>query len=213
MTTYNVGELEDLIAAKDTELQNETAMYAGFAPKWVNLDAPSFEAWTLQWATVQENYATARDAAQTEISEAKIGYALDDLMDATWYRNADATDEYNGILSALNPSFASNTPAPGSLDDLDARLRAAQIAQGITPPAGLAIPQPENPTSGLNPTSWQGYMTGLGVKLGLVDPAKVPAGTPGTGKGAPPLIPTWIKWGTGIALGTYVLKTAKDIIT
>ena len=210
MTDYNVGELEDLIRAKDADMAGETKSYAAFSPAWVAADSAAFIAWTNDWDALQKAYQTARDAADREISTAKIGYALDDLMDATAYRDATATDEYEGILAALNPSWQSNTVAPGSFADLDRRIKAAATSQAVTLPT-WQTPQPQNPTSGLDPTSWQGYLAGAASKVGLIDASQLPPGTPGS-KDGPPLIPTGLKIAGAAALALYIVKSIKDVL-
>ena len=209
-TLYNVGELEDLIRAKDADMAGETKAYAAFAPEWVAADSAAFIAWTDQWEALQKAYQAARDAADSEISSAKLGYVLDDMMDPTWYRNADATAEYNGILLALNPGYTALTVAPGSFGDLDKRIKAAANAQAIALPT-WTVPQPSNPTSGLDPKSWQGYATGLAGKVGLVPANEIPPGTPGTPDG-PSLWPAWLTVAGGAAVVVYLVKSVKDLL-
>ena len=209
--TYSVGELLDLLAAKDVEIANLTAQHAALAAQWASSDPAASSAWASQFASVQDAYASAKASAQRYVEVVRVA----SLGISSAAASADATGEYHDVLSALNPSWSTMTVAPGSLDDLTGRLTAAASTLGQKLPPGQPIPQPTSDT-GINPTSGLGYLTGLGAKLGLV--TDVPPGTPGTA-GAPPLIPTWLKWGAAAAVvgavaleGTSLLKTARSLL-
>ena len=194
--TYNVGELRELIAAKDVELANETAARAAFT------GSPD-PTWDGQWSAVQAAYQAARTKAERWIALTSLPLLGGD--------SDDATGEYGALLFALNSSWATNTVAPGSFDDLSARLTVAAMQQNVPLPTPEPLPQPSMQNdSGSNPDSFLGYLTGAAAKLGLV--SNPPPGTPGT-QGAPPLIPTWIKWAGGGAAGVYVVSKLKEIFT
>lgn len=199
--TYTVGELEDLISGKDVTLINEQRARAALA------SAPD-ASWDGQFAGVQSAYASARAKAERGIDVARVGGAL---IPFYTYTSADGTPEYQGILAAFNPSWASNTSAPGSFDDLDARLIQAAAAQNTPLPTPAPLPQPNMQNdSGENPTGFDAYLTGAAYKLGLVK--NPPPGTPGTGgPNGPPLIPSWLKWVGGGALGLWTVSKLADI--
>ena len=205
--SYNVGELEDLIAAKDVNLQQDQTAFDGLSSAWQLADGTAEGLWLAQWQALNARYQTARAAAERLIT----ADAIESLGITSAQIARDATSEYNAILTALNPAYASNTAAVGSLVDLDGRLRdaAASLNRPLPPPSPL--PQPTNPASGIDPTSWQGYLTGAAYKLGLV--SNPPPGTPGTGAGpgAVPLFPSWLKWTAGSVLGLWTLSKVSDI--
>lgn len=199
---YSIGELEDLIAAKDYAVTQLGNHFADYSPTWVSQDLTSFSAFSSDWAALQSRYDDAKTSARHWIdTETVVAFDID-------VEGIDATDQYNGILAALNPSYAENTNGPGSIGDLEQRLTAASG----TPTNYSDTPQPTHDT-GLAPNSWEAYVTGLGYKLGFVKPGDMPPGTPGgPGTGDPPLIPTWVKVVGGLGLGTWLISNVKDII-
>jgi hypothetical protein len=186
--TYSIGELQDLRAAKDYAVQQLGNHFASYSPTWVSKDPTTFAAYSKDWAALQDRYDAACSSADDYVREMTL-VALDVDVEGI-----DATDQYNALLTALNPSWQDNTNAPGSLGDLDQRLTAASG----TPTDYGDMPQPTHDNS------WEAWVTGAGYKLGLVAPGDVPPGTPGgPGSGDPSLFPTWLKWGA--AAGGVVL--------
>lgn len=208
---YDVGELQDLIKAKDADTSGDYSGFQALQERWSVQDPTAEGQWLSDWNTMISAYNSAKAAAGAAVLEAK---ALADLttFGLGSYTDMNATSHYNDVLTSLNSAALSNTVAPGSFDDLDGRLRTI-AAQLQVPLAANIIPQP-TPSfdSGLNPKSWEGYVTGLGAKLGWVDPADVPPGTPGT-TGGPPLFPTWLKVSAGLALGAVIVAKVREVFT
>lgn len=197
---YNAGELSDLVAAKDVDLNNLNNAYQQIVQQWKAADAPTQEKWDQDYQAMQAAYQSERSHDEHYIA------ILKDVPFST-LGSFDATTEYQDTLTALNATWAQNTPAPGSFDDLQKRLQAAYSSLSAPYPGGEPIPQP-NPSydQGLDPTSWEGYATGFAAWAGFVNPANVPPGTPGT-PGGPALIPSWLKWIGGGALGLLAIST------
>lgn len=198
--SYNAAELKDLLAAKDAEVTGTLASFNGISGTWQGVDPGGESAWAADWQKFKDNYDSVT-------SNAKSVLAHDELLPVplTW---VDATYTYQAVLRAVNRNWP-NAWGPGDLSDLEARLQAAYVATNQTEPS-FPIPQPTPGTdSGLDPTSWQGYVTGLGAKLGIVQ--NPPPGTPGTA-GAPPLIPTWLKVTAGAALALWGFSNVKAIV-
>ncbi len=188
---YSVGELRDLIAAKDVDLSNEVAARAA-------LHSAPDGTWDEQWASVQAAYQHARAAGERWISVTSLLGGDSD----------DATSEYGAVLSALNPSWETNTVALGSFDDLARRVIVAAAEQNAPLPTPQPLPQPSMQNdSGINPDSLLGYLTGAAAKVGLV--SNPPPGTPGT-PGAPPLIPTWLKVTAIVGVGVMAVNAVSN---
>jgi hypothetical protein len=194
--TYTIGEVKDFIAAKDVDLASNAAARA-------KLPTAPDGTWDAQWASMQSAYESARTAADLSMDLVRVADPIA-LVEGDDY---DGTPEYAKVAYSLNSSWASDTVAPGSFDDLVQRLTVAFSAQNITPPTPAPTPQPQN-DSGVNPNAWNAYLTGLAAKLGIVN--NPPPGTPGT-QGAPPIIPTWLKWTAGGALGLFALDKITSI--
>jgi hypothetical protein len=114
---FSVAELKDLLTAKDYDLTQMGDHYAAFSPTWVNSDNATFLAWTNDWNALNTAYAAAKSDAQTIIDEAEFIIGSDATI--------SADSQYRAVLSALNSTWAQNTPAPGSIIDLEARLATA----------------------------------------------------------------------------------------
>ena len=201
--TYTVGELRDLIAAKDADL-------AGVDAGRRVLPSEPDPTWDSDFGALGQRYADARSHAERYIEVVKAGDLGIFNPD-----NADATSEFVAILVALNSSATTLTVAPGSLVDMSRRLDLAAKAQNVVVPT-WTVPQPTS-DSGLNPGSWESYDVGLAYKLGFVDAKDVPPGTPGgpdaDAPGGKPLIPTWLKWALGGTLAVTLAAKAKEILT
>ena len=85
--------------------------------------------WEGAWATLQANYAKARLNAESALAAAKWNPLPATLI------SADTV--YKGILTAMNPSWQSNTVAPGSYGDLAQQLGAMGATMDTSP-----LPQP-----------------------------------------------------------------------
>jgi hypothetical protein len=189
---YSVAELKDLIKAKDYDLDQLGAHYAAFAPTWVNADSASFVAWTDDWSKLQQAYDAARADGETAISEASLVLGSDNDI------QADAP--YRAILTALNPTWAQDTPAPGSLIDLDARLSAASGAQTDYSQQPQPTPGTDADLNALNAISPYDLLGGKGGNTDL---------------GKPTTWPTWLKWTAGIAAAgglTWAADQAFDLL-
>ena len=208
-TLYSIGELQDLIAAKTANTSGDVNAYQKLSAAWQASDAASAAKWLSDWQAMIAKFNGAVSDANSAISLAQLQSKM--TLGIEPYTSFEGTTAYQEVLTALNPSWASGTKAPGSFDDLDARLQVAASTLGQTI-APIVIPQPQY-DSGLNPNSWQGYATGLASKLGLVNPADVPPGTPGGPKpNDPPLIPTWLKWCAGGGFALFVAAKVKEIL-
>lgn len=208
MTDYNAAELRELLAAKNVDLSNNEQAASAFETTWAASDAGSAAMWWTDWATMRDAYNRAQDDANSYLSYVTNDESL--AFGTTKDTDYDATASYSEVLTALNSSWQENTPAPGSFDDLVARLDAAMASLNyVSPVKPQPIPQP-NPAndSGVNPTSWEGYLTGALAKLGIVH--NPPAGTPGT-QGAPPLIPTLLKVGAVAGAGLWAWDKFAEI--
>lgn len=186
---YSVAELKDLIAAKDFDLAQLGQHYADYSPTWVTQDSTSYVAWTNDWNALQSRYASTRSSAETTITEAAFIVEPDSLIPA------DA--EYKAVLAAVNPSWAQNTNAPGSLGDLDLRLTKASGAP--TDYSGQPQPTPGsdadlNALNTIAPFDIIGQLTGQ---------AQGPAN--------PRTWPTWAKWLGGGAVAAGVLWGAAKV--
>lgn len=197
---YTMGELRDLLAAKDEDLRRLTVEHDAIGSAWSHADVTGERAWANDFTKRLALYKSQRTFAGLDLDVAAVAPFGDSI---------DATSRYEDVLTSLNADWKTNGSAPGSLDDLAARIGAAYASLAVAPPEWGPLPQPKS-DSGLNPTSWQGYLTGAAAKVGLVkDP---PPGTPGTGNGAPPLIPTWLKWAGGGAAALFVAAQVKTLL-
>lgn len=198
--TYNAGELSNLIDAKDVDMQNTENSWAQIQNAWETMAPADAGAWATDWAAVKDRYAPEHDRSARYVA------LLSDLpMSLSDY---DATTEYQSLLKALNPNWPGNWGA-GSYQDVTARLRDAYASLNQAPPQGQPIPQGDpSYDSGVSPNSWQAYVTGAAVKLGILNATDVPPGTPGT-DGAPPLIPTWVKV---VGVGALALFGINEVI-
>lgn len=169
---YNLQDVVDLIAAKDANIAN-LVQSRGLLPQ------PPDSTWDQQFADVQNSYADARSRAQAVISDAKVI-----ALGTSAWTYEPATNVFNDILSSLNVAYASQTPAPGSFDDLDARLRSN--SQNIPIPPTPTLPQP----SGENPEKWL-------ADHGL----DVPTWT----------LPSWVLWLGGGAAALFLANQARDL--
>lgn len=194
--TYTVGELRDLIAAKDADL-------AGVDAGRRVLPSEPDPTWDSDFGALGQRYADARSHAERYIELVRVGDLGIFNPD-----NADATSEFVAILVALNSSATELTAAPGSLADLSRRLDLAAKADNVVVPT-WTVPQPTH-DSGLDPKSLDGYLTGMGAAVGLV--SNPPPGTPGT-PGAPSLVPAWLTLAAGAALVGAVLVEGGAILT
>lgn len=197
MTTnrnYNAQELKDLLAAKDAEISGTLSAFSQIESSWQQTDPTSESAWYQDWEAFKARYDSTTSGPRNALAQDELAASLP-LVSLT---SIDETYNYQRVLLAVNRNWPGQWQA-GDLTDLETRLTAAYSALGQSEPV-TPIPQPTpGSDSGLDPTSWEGYVTGAAAKLGLVQ--NPPPGTPGT-IGGPPLIPTWLKWG---ALGGAVL--------
>lgn len=203
MTTYNAGELQDLLNAKDVDLSNNEKNASAFTDTWAGHDISTEQEWWKEWSAMRDRY-------NAESVKARRYIAVVGAIPFTSLASYDATEEYDAVLASLNPTWQQGQKALGSFDDLVARLGLAEQQWSYTNPiVPQPIPQP-NPRndSGLGPDSWQAYVTGLGAKLGLV--TNPPPGTPGT-TGGPSLLPAWLVVGGIGAAGLWAASKLADI--
>lgn len=112
---HSVDELKDLIAAKDATLRNLARRLEEVSASG-QLDLVAF---TPAYNTLIAHYTTARAKAQK---------AIDNAIDAWRPLNMiSAEDEWNALLTSLNPRWKEYTwsPGDGSLDDLYNRVAEA----------------------------------------------------------------------------------------
>lgn len=193
-STFNAAELQELLSAKDVDLENTEQAASAFTDTWAQADSASEVAWWNAWTVMRGAYNAQAASARRYL----------DLLELTLFSlsDYDATTEYTAVMRALNANWPNTPYAQGSFDDLSARLTVAEtLLNFVSPVQPSPIPQP-NPSndSGENPTGFLGYLTGAAWKLGFLK-QEPPQGTPGTESG-PPLVPVWLKW---TALGGLAL--------
>jgi hypothetical protein len=125
---HTVAELQDLVASYDVILRNvaRRAQAVADSPKFDRVSfAETFDALT-------KRYNDARAAAQKAINDAKSAWRSPTMI--------IAEEEWNNLLSAINPRWKEYTwsPGDGSIDDLYNRL----IEAGSTGTQDEPIPQP-----------------------------------------------------------------------
>jgi hypothetical protein len=123
---HTVAELQDLVASYDAILRNVARRLGEVS------DSPDKESFLTAYNTLTARYNAARAAAQV---------AIDDAVNA--WRPADmivAEEEWNNLLSAVNPRWKEYTwsPGDGSIQDLYSRV----IDAGATGAYDEPIPQP-----------------------------------------------------------------------
>jgi hypothetical protein len=129
---HTVAELKDLVLAKDVAMRNLGKRLAEVSDSGklnLNTFVPSYNDLVIR-------YSSARDFAQKAIDAA-----------ANAWRNPSmivAEDEWNNLLTALNPHWRENTwtRGDGSLDDLYAQI----VEAGSTGSTDEPTPQPQSGT-------------------------------------------------------------------
>jgi hypothetical protein len=124
---HSVAELSDLVSAKDVALLNLAARVQEIDP---TIDLTAFNA---AYANLVNRYSVARAAALKAIDDASSSFRPPSMV--------VADEEYNNLLSALNPRWQENTwsPGDGSLEDLyDQAGRFGATGAGDVP-----TPQPQ----------------------------------------------------------------------
>lgn len=204
----NAQELKDMLAAKDTEVSNTAASFAQIQSSWQSSDPQGESTWYADWRAFLTRYASGTQGARNALSQDELAAKLP-LVSLT---SIDETFNFHAVLLAVNRNWPGEWQ-PGDLADMENRLQAAYAALGQPEPSGQPIPQPTpGSDSGLGPSSWEAYVTGAAAKLGFIDPAKVPPGTPGT-KDGPPLIPTWLKVGGIGAAALWGAAKIKELLS
>lgn len=123
--SMSIDDLKDLMAAKDVALSNLDKAAAEVSQSPLDLTSVANEIDALK-----ARYATARANAQSAIDLAAWNVTPNSLI--------DATAQYNAILTALNPTWQQNAPAPGSIDAIYGEL----VQAGATGKDDAPIPQP-----------------------------------------------------------------------
>lgn len=128
MGYHTVAELQDLVASYDAVLRN-IARRLGEVSNAPNFDKESFLS---VYNALTARYATARAAAQAAIDDAVNAWRSPEMI--------VAEEEWNNLLSSLNPRWKEYTwsPGDGSLDDLYNRVIEAGSVGAYDEP----IPQP-----------------------------------------------------------------------
>ncbi len=125
---YTIAELEDLLAAKDVEVNVLTNDSKFVNTTWAESDPIAASNWNTDFNALLASYASAKQVARNAIANASS------LLSPTM-NTADA--QYKGVLYSLNNQWENHTDGPGSLGDLRARLTAAGAP--MTP---YTVPQP-----------------------------------------------------------------------
>jgi hypothetical protein len=129
---HTVAELKDLVAAKDAAMRNLARRLGEVS------DSPKFDTASFipAYNALISRYTIARDAAQKAIDAAADAWRSPSLI--------VAEEEWNNLLSALNPRWKENTWAPGdgSLEDLYGRVTDAGSIGTYDEPT----PQPQQGT-------------------------------------------------------------------
>jgi hypothetical protein len=112
---YSVGELHDLVIAKDSELKSLEDAWRGFDPSWLTIARAADDQWMNDLNALKARYGRARDSAQQAIDAAKKSGKADNTV--------VADGQYRAILSALQ--VQSGLVSPGDLQDLWNRLQSA----------------------------------------------------------------------------------------
>ena len=124
---HTVGELKDLLAAKDNIVTSLKAKWFSLGPKWQGANPVEADDWASDFEAFQERYASARRSAQTTIDHVAFAVIGDQLP---------AEDEYEGILRALTVQ-RNGSYEKGDVQDLYNRI--AKVNGGNF---GIPTPQP-----------------------------------------------------------------------
>lgn len=105
--SHTVAELIDLVTAKDVAMRNLARRFEEVKDKPFD-----FTSFSNAYVALVQRYNAARKVAQKAINDATNALRPDSMI--------SADNEYNGLLSALNPRWKEYTwsPGDGSLDDL-----------------------------------------------------------------------------------------------
>jgi hypothetical protein len=132
---YSFSDVNDLIKAKDTEIQALGNSFSKNADAWRASDPAGYADWKKDWDALMGRYQHARTAARDWIDGTQIVPLPDNL------RSADP--QYQNIMRAIAQNWSSGggpgARAKGDLADLGARL----VASG-TPLVKYSVPQPSH---------------------------------------------------------------------
>jgi hypothetical protein len=171
----SVGELHDLMIAKDQEMAALESAWRAYDSAWMGYDAPTDNAWIADFNALKARYGAARDRANQKIAVAAATPGQPDSQ-------IPAGPEYKALLAAVQKT--SGVTAPGDLQDLWNRLQNAMtthaLATGQKPPM-IQEPHIWQPVKGgdadLNAIqSNRGALSLLASSVGL--PPIPPAGPP-----------------------------------
>lgn len=126
---HSVAELSDLVLAKDVAMRNLGRRFLEVA----NTEQ-DFSTFVPVYQALVARYNVARAIAQEAINNSAYSARPTNMI--------RAEDEYNGLLTALNPRWQEHTwsPGDGSLEDLYAQV----IAFGSTGKNDEPTPQPQS---------------------------------------------------------------------
>lgn len=133
---HTVHELQELIAAKDVEMNDLVNAGTSYKPTWDASDSASSTQWQTDLTALQARYNTARTNAESVIALSENSAISPDYLPAesSWQAiltsvqqvpgtvtAGDLQDLYNRLVAVTGYAYKSNVPQPTALDaDLNA---------------------------------------------------------------------------------------------
>jgi hypothetical protein len=153
--SHTIGELKDLLRAKDNIAKSLEAKWFELAPRWQAANKSAADDWQADFQAFKERYQKARNSAQLKIDTGRFIPFSDDLpADEEYegiiraltvkrngtYEKGDIQDLYNRIAKINGAGFGIPTPQPQSVDrDLDYYKTSGTVLTALDQTADAAI--------------------------------------------------------------------------